>query len=80
MIKVALEIKEENKAKMIERLKTRKYNVDENSFNTVWVYDLGNVRLSSDKQSIFLENGTFYSFEVKLDEINYFEIHSQGVR
>ena len=75
MIKIAIEIKEKCKEEIINGLKKKNYNVDMNSFMTTWVYDLGNIHYGKD--SIILENGTMFSYEIKLKDLDYFEIHSQ---
>ena len=75
MIKIALEIKEDRKEIIREDLKKRNYDIDIVSFNTTWVYDLTNVRY--EKGFISLENNTFYSYRIDLNDLDYFEIHKQ---
>lgn len=75
MLKIALEIKKEVQDVVINDLKKRNYRVDTSSFNTNWIYDLINIRYGKD--SLVLENGNLISYNIKLDDLDYFEIHNQ---
>ena len=76
-MKIALELKEERKQEIIDRLNKKKYMVDTNSFGCIWVYGLKNIHNPYAHNALVLENGnlTTGSIEIMLEDINYFEIH-----
>lgn len=81
MMKIALELKEERKQEIIDNLNKRGYEVDTNSCGCVWVYGIKNIHNPYNKEALVLENGkSMISAEIKLEDIKYFEIHSQEMR
>lgn len=82
MMKIALELKEERKQEIIDRLNKKGYKVDTNSFGCIWVYGLINIHNPYNHNALVLENGNLITgtMEIALEDIKYFEIHSQEVK
>lgn len=81
-MKIALELKEERKQEIIERLNKKGYDVDTNSYNCIWVYGLKNIHNPYNHDALVLENGNLINgtIEISLEDIKYFEIHVQEAR
>ena len=77
-MKIALELKDERKQEIIDRLIKKGYEVDTNSFGCIWVYGIKNIHNPYNHEALVLEGGkSIISAEIKLEDIKYFEIHVQ---
>ena len=77
-MKIALELKEERKQEIIERLIKKGYDVNTNSCDCIWVYGIGNIHNPyENKNELVLENGkAIISARIPMEDIKYFEIHN----
>lgn len=80
-MKIALELKENTKEEIINRLIKKGYEVDTNSFGCVWVHGLKNIHWLNGTETLVLENGkSIISMGIDFKYVKYFEIHSEEVR
>ena len=77
MFKVAIDFKN-NKESYIENLKNRGFEISENSFGSIWIYNI-RVVYSREKKLVIeaksYEKKTMSSYEIALEDMTYFEIH-----
>lgn len=76
-MKIALELKEENRDKIIDNLIKHDYDIDTRNLGCIWIYGIKNIHNPYNSKGLTLEIGKMTSVTIDLDDIKYFEIHCQ---
>ena len=79
-MKIALDFSKKAKYDYLKEFKKRNFKVDMNSCGTMWVYDLRTIYTTistSNKMHLVFETNNFDTYSIDLEDIRYFEIHSE---